>query len=120
MGNRLANILFKLKGSVFMKRRNTSGYSAKLVTTYLDMAKPIRNLSTELTPQYEWVDNKPTDKIVGYRAWFIQEGVDPFTIKFTNKVKLPKYLGKAEFDGLEACEVRNNVYFRAESVKEVK
>lgn len=103
-----------------MKRRNTSGYSAKLVTTYLDTAKPIRNASTELTPQYEWVDNKPTDKIVGYRAWFIQEGVDPFTIKFTNKVKLPKYLGKVEFDGLEACEVRNNVYFRAESVKEVK
>lgn len=103
-----------------MKRKMSGGYSAQTVNNYLDLAKPIYSLSTELTPKYKWEDNRPTDQVTGYSAWFSQEGLDPFTIKFVDEVKLPKYLAKVDFEGLEACEVRNNVYFRAQSVKEAK
>ncbi|MCX8720380.1 MULTISPECIES: hypothetical protein [unclassified Lactobacillus] len=103
-----------------MKRKMISGYSQQVVNRYLDLAKPIYCLSMDLAPQYEWKDSRPTDNVVAYRGWFTQEGADAFSVKFTSEIKLPKYLAKVEFDGLEACEVRNNVYFRAKSIKEAK
>lgn len=100
--------------------RSQGGYSEMIARNYISDAKPVYCLSTELIPQYEWVDSRPTTNIVGYSAWFSQEGLEPFKIKFGAKVKLPEYLAKAEFQGLEACEVRNNVYFRASGIKEAK
>lgn len=101
------------------KRRN-GGYSADTARNYIDNNQPIYCLSTELDEQHKWQDNRPTDDVIGYKAWFSQEGLEPFAVKFENKVKLPAYLAKVSFDDLEACEVRNNVYFRANSLKEVK
>lgn len=100
--------------------RRNGGYSAETANNYIDGNQPIYSLSTELEVQHKWQDNRPTDEIVGYKAWFSQEGLEPFEVKFENKVKLPSYLSKVSFDGLEGCEVRNNVYFRAANLKEVK
>lgn len=103
-----------------MKRKLMGGYSANIVQQYLDLAKPIYCISTELTVKYQWKDGAPTEKIDGYKGWFCQEGVEPFAIKFPDNVALPPFLTKVELKGLEACEVRRNVYFRAVSVKEAK
>jgi hypothetical protein len=96
------------------------GYSIETAATYIDSSKPVYSLSVELEPQHKWQNNEPTEEIIGYRAWFSQEGLEPFEVKFASKVKLPNYLAKVEFDQLEACEVRTQVYFRAAGLKEVK
>lgn len=100
--------------------RRNGGYSIDTANNYIDSTQPIYSLSTELEVQHRWQDNRPTDEITGYKAWFSQEGLEPFEVKFENKVKLPAYLSKVSFDNLKACEVRNKVYFKADSLKEVK
>ena len=100
--------------------RRNGGYSADTANNYIDSKQPIYSLSTELEVQHKWQDNRPTDEVAGYKAWFSQEDLEPFAVKFTSQIKLPAYLSKVSFDNLEACEVRNNVYFRAAALKEVK
>ena len=65
-------------------------------------------------------DGKPTGEIIAYKATFVQEGLEPFQVKFEDKVKLPEFLRLVEFDNLQAVEVRYNVYFKADGIKEVK
>lgn len=103
-----------------MKARKTNGYSSEIARLYIKSSQPVYSLSTELEQQRKWRNNQPTDEIVGYRAWFTQEGLPPFQVKFSQQIKLPGYLKKIEFQDLEACEVRNNVYFRASDLKEVE
>ena len=50
--------------------------------------------------------------------YFVQEGVNPFAVKFEKKPKLPTFLSEVTLDKLEAIEIRSKVYFRAENVKE--
>lgn len=100
--------------------KRNGGYSTDTANNYIDNNQPIYSLSTELEVQHRWEDNRPTDEIVGYKAWFSQKGLEPFEVKFEDQIKLPDYLSKVSFDKLEACEVRNNVYFMAASLKEVK
>ncbi|MCO6548099.1 MAG: hypothetical protein J6583_10030 [Gilliamella sp.] len=100
--------------------RRNGGYSTDTANNYIDSKQPIYSLSTELELQHKWQDNRPTDEVIGYRAWFSQEGLEPFAVKFTSQIKLPSYLSKVRLDSLEACEVRNKVYFKADSLKEVK
>jgi hypothetical protein len=66
------------------------------------------------------VNGKPTGEIVAYKAWFTQEGVEPFVVKFYTEIKLPKYLSTIEFEELMACEIKYKVYFKASNIKEVK
>lgn len=82
--------------------------------------KALYSLSTELELQIKFVDGKPTGEIIAYKAWFSQEGLPPFQVKFTSEVELPNYMTMVELEGLEACEVNYNVYFRASDIKEVK
>ena len=70
--------------------------------------------------QIKFEDGQPTDEVIAYKAWFTQKGLPPFQVKFESEVTLPNYMAMVEFDNLEACEVRYNVYFRASGVKEVK
>lgn len=100
--------------------RRNGGYSADTANNYIDNNQPIYSLSTELELQHKWQDNRPTDVVIGYKAWFSQEGQEPFEVKFDNQIKLPSYLSKVRLDSLEACEIRNKVYFRAANLKEVK
>lgn len=96
------------------------GYSADIANSYIDQKQPIQSLSTELEPQFKFENNKPTEEVLAYKAWFSQEGTGPFRVKFSDKVKLPKYMSLISFDNLQACEVNYNVYFKADGVKEVK
>lgn len=96
------------------------GYSTDTAATYVDQSQPIHSLSVELELQHKWQNNQPTNEVTGYKAWFSQEGSEPFQVKFATQVRLPQYLAKVEFDQLEACEVRGQVYFRATALKEVK
>ena len=59
-------------------------------------------------------------QVIAYKAWFSQQGLPPFQVKFESEVPLPSYLAIVDFDNLEACEVGYNVYFRAKNVKEVR
>ena len=97
-----------------------NGYSKETASHYIKENKPVRILSIELEPQQNFVDGKPTGEIVAYKAWFTQEGVEPFVVKFYTEIKLPKYLSTIEFEGLMACEIKYNVYFKASNIKEVK
>ena len=97
-----------------------NGYSKETASHYIIENKPVRILSTELEPQQNFVDGKPTGEIVAYKAWFTQEGVEPFVVKFDTDIKLPKYLSVIEFEDLMACEIKYKVYFKAINVKEIK
>lgn len=68
-----------------------SGYNLETANKYIEENKPVCNLSTELEPQHNFVNGKPTGEIVAYKAWFTQEGVEPFVVKFDSKIKSPKY-----------------------------
>ena len=96
------------------------GYSATTASEYIKPDKPIHSLSTELEPQQLFEDGKPTGEIIAYKATFVQEGLEPFQVKFEDKVKLPDFLSLVRFDNLQAVEVRYNVYFKADGIKEVK
>ena len=96
------------------------GYSAATATEYVNPVKPIHSLSTELEPQQLFENGKPTGEIIAYKATFIQEGLEPFQVKFENKVKLPDFMSLVQLDNLQAVEVRYNVNFKADGIKEVK
>lgn len=95
------------------------GYSALTASEYVNSNRPIYLLSNELEPQVKFEDRKPTDEIVAYKAWFSQEGLPPFSVKFDSKITLPDYMSIITFKNLLACEVNYNVYFKADNLKEV-
>lgn len=104
-----------------MKTRNRKGgYSTNTANEYIDNKQGIYCLSTELEPQQLFEDGKPTGEISAYKATFIQEGLEPFQVKFEDKIKLPDFMSLIQFDNLQAVEVRYNVYFKADGIKEVK
>ncbi|MEO1769189.1 hypothetical protein [Candidatus Enterococcus ferrettii] len=101
-------------------RYQKSGYSTETAKKYIDKNQPVISLSTELELQYKFEDGKRTDEITGYKAWFSQEGLPPFTVKFTNKINLPKYMTLIQFENLVGIEIRYDVYFKADNITEVK
>lgn len=104
-----------------MKTRNRKGgYSTITANEYIDNKQGIYCLSTELEPQQLFEDGKPTGEIIAYKATFIQKGLEPFQVKFEDKIKLPDFMSLIQFDNLQAIEVRYNVYFKADGIKEVK
>lgn len=100
--------------------RKKNGYTPEKAYEYVDTKKPILSLSTELDIQNVFKDKKPTDEIDCYKAWFVQEGLEPFSVKFKKEIDLPKFLSVIEFTDLQACEIKFNVYFKAEDISEVK
>lgn len=106
-----------------MKRKNAvskNSYSEATSALYISDKAPIINVSSEIEKQYNWIDNKRTDEVVGYKAYFVQEGVNPFAVKFEKEPALPPFLSEVKLDNLEAIEIRSNVYFRATGVRVVK
>lgn len=104
-----------------MKTRNRKGgYSTITANEYIDNKQGIYCLSTELEPQQLFEDGKPTGEIIAYKATFIQKGLEQFQVKFEDKIKLPDFMSLIQFDNLQAVEVRYNVYFKADGIKEVK
>ncbi|WP_145382632.1 hypothetical protein [Staphylococcus epidermidis] len=96
------------------------GYSAEIASKYIGNKKPIYSLSTKVYPQQRFENNQPTGEIIAYKAWFVQEGLPPFMVKFESEVTLPNFMTVITFENLEACEIRYDVYFKASDIKEVK
>lgn len=95
-------------------------YSEATARKYIQPDIPVQCVTTFIETQYEYVDNQRTDTIRGYRVWFIQEGVNPFAVKFETKPTLPPFLSMIEFENLQGIEIRTNVYFKADGMKVVK
>lgn len=97
-------------------QKSLIGYSRQTAFKYISEDKPIYCLSQELTPQQGFKDGRPTGEIVSYKLWCSQEGLPPFEVKVQDKLDLPPYLTEISFIDLEACEIKNNVYFKALSL----
>lgn len=54
------------------------------------------NVASEVETQYNWVDNKRTDEVVGYKLYFVQEGVNPFAVKFFGETQASRLLVGSE------------------------
>ena len=104
----------------FKMKTTKGGYTTTLADKIISQKQPIYSLSTELEPQQRFEDGKPTREIVAYKAWFVQEGQDPFQVKFENKIELPDFQSMIQFVTLQACEVKYNNYFKADDIKEVR
>lgn len=104
-----------------MRAIKRNGYSLETTKKYIDPSKPFYILTNEFVKKFEYDEQKNrTGKITGYSVWFTQEDLPPFEVKFPEEFKLPKYLSIVEFDNLMAVEVSYNVYFKADSINEVK
>lgn len=109
------------KKEKFMKTKNSqNAYNEGTARRYISDDKPIINVSSEVEAQYNWIDGKRTDEVTGYKLYFVQEGVNPFAVKFVKKPSLAPFLSEVKLDKLEAIEIRSNVYFRSEGVRVVK
>ncbi|EMX0193796.1 hypothetical protein COJ87_19870 [Bacillus cereus] len=95
-------------------------YSESIARKYIVTNVPVKSVATFIETQYEHFDKKRKDAIKGYRLWFVQEGINPFIVKFEKKPKLPSFLSIIEFENLQGIEIRNNVYFKADGIKVVK
>lgn len=104
----------------FKMKTTKGGYTTSLADKIISQKQPIFSLSSELEPQQRFEDGKPTGEIVAYKAWFVQEGQDPFQVKFEDSIKLPAFQSMIQFDTLQACEVKYNIYFKASGIKEVR
>lgn len=105
-----------MKTSFFQK----SQYSADVAHKYIKKDIAVHCVTTFIETQYEYVDNKRTDEVKGFKLWFIQEGLNPFVVKFEKKPELPPFLSIIEFENLQGIEIRSNVYFKADGLKVVK
>ena len=104
-----------------MHRKNIKNiYDERMAKKYVTKKKPFINVSSEIEIQHNWIEGKPTKEVMGYKLFFVQEGVNPFAVKFERKPELPKFLSEVTLEKLEAIEIRSKVYFRAESVVEKK
>ncbi|KIU20779.1 hypothetical protein [Weissella cibaria] len=55
-----------------MKIKNSiNAYSGVTAEKYIFSLKPIMNVASEVETQYNWVDNKRTDEVVGYKLYFV-------------------------------------------------
>lgn len=100
-----------------MKTLSSGSYNEYNASQFVNLNEVCISLSTEFRKTFKYVDGKRTDEISGYKAWFVQEGTDPFEVKFASEPKLPKFGSEVKLLNLEACIFNNNVYFRASGLK---
>lgn len=98
----------------------TNHYSEATAQKFILPEKPIYCTTSFVETQYEYVDNQRTETIRGYKLWFVQEGLNPFSVKFETQPKLPAFLSIIQFENLQGIEIRNNVYFKAAGFKVIK
>ena len=101
------------------KFKNKSGYSSQLFQEIFGNEKTAIVLSPEPIIRMKYVDNKPTNEIDSYRYWFVIKGQQPFEVKFPAQQAIEQF-DEIEFQGIEACNVRGNIYFRANSATVLK
>lgn len=101
------------------KFKNRSGYTSQLFHEIFGNEKNAIVLSPEANIRMKYVDNTPTEKIDSYRYWFVIKGQQPFEVKFSAQQAIEQF-DEIEFQGIEACNVRGNIYFRANSASVLK
>lgn len=97
--------------------KNKSGYSETTAYKYINKNALIQCVTGDIEIQYEFIDQRRTDNIKGYKLWFVQKGLNPFYVKFETKPLLPLFLSIVELENLKGVEIKNNVYFKAEGIK---
>lgn len=95
-------------------------YNSETACKFVVNSLPVQCTTSFIETQYKYVDKQRTDEITGYKLWFVQEGLNPFVVKFDKKPELPPFLSIVEFENLQGIEVRSNIYFKADSLKGVK
>lgn len=104
-----------------MKTKNAqNAYNEETAKRYISDVKSIISVSSEVETQYNWIEGKCTDEVTGYKLYFVQDGVNPFAVKFARKPSLPPFLSEVKLDKLEAIEIRSKVYLRAEGIRVLK
>lgn len=98
----------------------TNNYSETTARKFIQETVPTHCVTSFIEPQYEYVEKQRTNTIKGYKLWFVQEGLNPFSVKFEKEPTLPPFLSTIEFDNLQGIEIRNNVYFKADGFKVLK
>lgn len=98
------------------------GYSAQLAKDLVGNAVLVA-VGDGLVPRYAWSDDEGryTSDVVSSSLAVSAEGFQPFEVKLPSDADFSgAFLSHVRFDGLEACQVRGSVYFRARDVKVVK
>ena len=98
----------------------SNSYSETTARKFITTETPVQCATSFIETQYEYVEKQRTDTIKGYKLWFVQNGLNPFSVKFDKKPNLPAFLSIVEFDNLHGIEIRNNVYFKADGLKVIK
>lgn len=102
-----------------MKTRRGNRYNPETAKMYTNFDEDIILLSTDFEDVHEYKDGEYTEKVIAYRLLFGTPN-DFFKCKFADVFDLPDYGSAVDFKGLVACEVENNVYFKADSCFEIK
>ncbi|WP_088838703.1 hypothetical protein [Listeria sp. ILCC792] len=95
-------------------------YSEATARKFIVADVPTQCTTSFIETQYEYVDKQRTENIKGYKLWFVQKGLNSFSVKFEKEAILPPFLSLVEFDNLQGIEIRNNVYFKADGFKVIK
>ncbi|AZR98430.1 TPA: hypothetical protein ACGOYL_000867 [Streptococcus suis] len=101
------------------KFKTKSGYSNQLFIDIFGNIQTAIALSPQAEVRMKYVDNAPTNEIDSYRYWFVIEGQQPFEVKFSNPQNIEQF-DEIKFENPEACNVRGNIYFRANSATVIK
>lgn len=100
--------------------QNNNQYNSETARKFIMGGVAVQCTTSHIETQYKYVDKHRTDEITGYKLWFVQEGLNPFVIKFDKEPELPPFLSIVEFENLQGIEIRSNVYFKADTLKVVK
>lgn len=105
-----------MRGKLRMKTKKLS--PSVLASVVTDVSKPYYLLSTDYTLKFKYDDNGRTDKITGYKYWFMQDNSEPFQVALPAELNknLKIFIGY-KFQNLEAYDYNGAIYFRAESIQ---
>lgn len=106
--------------------KKVSGYSSDLANSLLEGVSALTVVGSGLVPHYSWDSDSRsyTSDLESYSLTVSAPTLEPFSVKLpveTGEVSGEFGFGAhVEFETLEACQVRSDVYFKASSVKVVK
>lgn len=105
--------------SAFKYKNQVYGYNVALFNEIFGENPIFSSLSVEEEIKWVYKDNKRTDEVDGFSRYFIIPGQNPFLVKFPTSQEIEQF-AEVELINPVACKVKNNVYFKAESVKIIK
>lgn len=103
--------------------KKAGGYSADLASSLLEGVSVLTVVGSGLVPHYSWDSDSRsyTSDLESYSLTVSAPTLEPFSVKLPIESDGDFIFGSnVTFSGLEACQVRSEVYFRAQSVKVVK